>query len=94
MEPLFAHGMLAFTCGAREALLRNGNNFWEFFDRHIRGDWGEDVNEDDRRVNDLALQHGGRILSAYRLRDGEVLWLHTDTTRYSTLILLANEEES
>ncbi len=93
MEPLFAPGMLTFSSGAREALIRNGNNLWEFLDRHTRGDWGEDANEDDRRVNDLAVQHGGRILSAYRLRDGEVLWLHTDTLRYSTLFLLAAEEE-
>ena len=40
-----------------------------FLKRHLAGDWGE-LDEHDTRENELSLQHGWRILSAYTLSTG------------------------
>lgn len=50
----------------------------EFISRHARGDWGEDLCEEDRRLNDQALADGSRILSAYRTRKGVKIWIITE----------------
>jgi hypothetical protein len=56
----------------------------------VTGDWG-DVDEHDRMVNDMALLHGQRLLSAYTLTDGTRLWFITDHDRGITTILLPEE---
>jgi hypothetical protein len=61
-----------------------------FFARHASGDWGE-VNEEDQKLNDEALVHGDRILSAYRTLKGVRLWLVTEADRSSTVALLPQE---
>lgn len=58
--------------------------------RHARGDWG-DLDEDDHRANDQAVQHGGRILSAYTIPDGLRVWVITEADRSATTILLPDE---
>lgn len=67
----------------------------EFLARHLRGDWG-DLCDEDRRLNDLALRDGSRILSAYTTRAGHRTWIITeaqddDGHRATTMILLASE---
>ena len=58
--------------------------------RHVGGDWGC-VGEEDRRLNDEALLHGDRILSAYRTDRGVKLWVITEADRSSTTVLLPEE---
>ena len=58
--------------------------------RHIAGDWG-DVDEDDRRENELSLQHGFRLLSAYTLNSGTKIWIITEADRSVTTVLLPEE---
>ena len=48
--------------------------------RHQAGDWG-DLNEEDRRANDLALVNGTRILSVYQAANGTKFWLVTESNR-------------
>ena len=59
----------------------------DYLERHLAGDWG-DLDEHDRQENELSLQHGWRLLSAYRLSDGTRIWIITEADRSSTCILL------
>ena len=57
--------------------------------RHSQGDWG-DVLPEDAIANDLALEQGGRLFSAYGLgRDR--FWVITEADRLLTTVLLAEE---
>jgi hypothetical protein len=63
--------------------------------RHFTGDWG-DVDLDDGKENDRALETGARILSAYALPTGVRVWVMTEATassgvRPATTVLLPTE---
>jgi hypothetical protein len=58
--------------------------------RHIAEDWG-DLDEDDRRENELSLIHGLRLLSAYTLNSGTKIWIITEADRSATTVLLPEE---
>jgi hypothetical protein len=49
------------------------------------------VDAEDWAANDQAIIHGGRILSAYMLKDGVRLWIITEADRAATTILLPSE---
>ena len=91
----FTLGRLAATPGAKEAMEASGQTPDFFLARHQSGDWGE-VNEEDRRLNDEALIHGDRILSAYKTLRGKKIWVLTEAAdanghRAATTILLPQE---
>lgn len=88
-------GRLAVTPGALEAMAASGQTPQFFLAKHLAGDWG-DVNGEDRRLDDEALVHGDRVLSAYRTLRGVKLWVITEATdeggvRAATTILLPEE---
>lgn len=85
----FDLGDLLSTKGA-DALMRSVNHspLW-YLARHRRGDWGE-LSSDDVQANEVALQLGGRILSAYQIGE-QRLWIITEADRTSTTLLLPNE---
>jgi hypothetical protein len=58
--------------------------------RHANGDWG-DLDEHDRRENEISLKNGLRILSSYTLGNGEKIWVITEADRSSTCLLLPSE---
>ena len=58
--------------------------------RHLRGDWG-DVDEHDRKENDVSLQHGARLLSVYHAANGTKFWIITEADRSATAILLPSD---
>ncbi|VGO17682.1 hypothetical protein PDESU_06284 [Pontiella desulfatans] len=87
---LFALGRLVATPGALAALEENGKGCTEYLERHVRGEWG-DLCDEDKLANDEAVAAGLRILSAYRLPDGERLWAITEADRSVTTILLPAE---
>ena len=62
----------------------------EFLQRHVVGDWGQ-LDDHDRKENELGLQKGLRLLSAYRTHQGERIWLITEWDRSATTILLPSE---
>jgi hypothetical protein len=78
------------TPGALRALEKAEQLPAEFLDRHAEGDWG-DVPEEDRQENELSVEHGFRILSAYTTSAGEKLWIITEADRSATTILLPEE---
>jgi hypothetical protein len=50
---------------------------WNFFARHLAGDWGV-VDGEDAEANNQSLKDGSRILSAYLLKTGEKIWIITE----------------
>jgi hypothetical protein len=61
-----------------------------FLDRHVNGDWGE-VPDADKQENELSVELGFRILSAYTTSTGDKIWILTEADRSATLILLPEE---
>jgi hypothetical protein len=88
--PKFTLGSLVATPAALEALARVGQSPAEFLSRHAAGDWGE-VSKGDWKLNDAAVRDGERILSAYKTKAGERIWIITEADRSSTCILLPEE---
>jgi len=78
------------TPGALAAFEESGEEPTPYLQRHCGGDWGE-VNEHDRLENETSLQHGFRILSAYKLRRTVTIWIITEADRSSTTVLLPEE---
>ena len=59
-------------------------------DRHVQGDWG-DLDKDDKLENDIALEKGFRLLSAYTGNDGIKFWIITESSRAVTTVLLPED---
>lgn len=57
--------------------------------RHASGDWG-DLCPEDSLANDDALQHGGRLFSAYGQGDSR-FWIITEADRSATTVLLPDD---
>ena len=66
-RPLFPRGKVVATQGAMAALIQSGDLPNKMLTRHVTGDWG-DVCNDDKKLNDAAVQDGERLLSSYRRR--------------------------
>src|SRR4051812_30012662 len=99
MEPImiakFALGQVVATPGALEALEAAGQEPSFFLDMHLQGNWGC-VDAEDQKLNDEALNHGGRLLSAYNTLRGVKIWIITeavgdDGNRAATTVLLPDE---
>ncbi len=58
-----------------------------FIRRHAAGDWG-DLDQHDQRENQLALEKGFRIFSAYNTSTGIRLYIITEADRSVTTALL------
>ena len=89
-KPLFDLGSLVSTPGALAALAKSGQTPLDFLSRHITGDWG-DLEEEDRKENELSVKQGFRILSSYKTNAGEKLWVITEADRSVTTLLLPEE---
>lgn len=87
---LFRPGHILATPGALAAISASGNLLFDLLMRHLTGDWSE-LDEHDRRENELSLQNGWRILSSYRLNSGMRVWLITEADRSCTTLLLPDE---
>jgi hypothetical protein len=95
--PLFSLGKLVATPSALEAIKEEGMRPFDFVARHAKGDWGDDLSEEDRLLNDESVKDGSRILSAYVLpKTQERLWCITEAQgdhgqREATTLLLSSE---
>jgi len=88
--PKFRLGQIVATPGALDALLTAGQTPGFFLRRHVSGDWGE-LDEEDRRENELSVVQGFRLLSAYTLSSGTKIWIITEADRSATTLLLPSE---
>jgi hypothetical protein len=83
---LFKLGRVVATPAAIELLESAGVAIWSLVARHVSGDFGH-VDADDRRANEDAIRHGGRVLSSYVLPNNEKVWVLTEADRSSTCVL-------
>lgn len=90
IAPLFELGRVVSTPGALEALQENQVAPLDLLARHANGDWG-DLDPEDVRSNEAALNQGGRLFSAYNLPGKERVWIITEWDRSSTTFLLPEE---
>jgi hypothetical protein len=86
----FPLGQTVATPGALEALKQAGQDAAALLARHQSGDWG-DLDEADKRENEVSLEKGFRLLSAYTLTTGVKVWIITERDRSATTILLPAE---
>jgi hypothetical protein len=88
----FSLGQVVWTRGVNERVAES-EPFAKFvldsLKRHRHGDWG-DLGEEDRKENELSLEKGFRILSAYSHQEGKI-WIITEADRSATTILFPDE---
>lgn len=94
--PRFPLGQIVATPGALDALRQSNHAPTFFLSRHAAGDWGNELCEEDRLLNDQALVDGSRLLSVYRTHNGTKLWVITEAAdehgkRVATTLLLPEE---
>ena len=89
-QPAFELGQIVATPGALAALKKAGQQPGEFLTRHVNREWG-DIPDEDRRENEYSLEHGFRLLSAYKTNAGDRLWIITEADRSITTILRPEE---
>ena len=87
--PRFALGHLVATPGALSLARQHGVDVFALLCRHRAGAWGS-VCPEDAHLNELALKHGARILSAHHTTGGP-LWILTEGDRSATTVLLPDE---
>lgn len=89
-QPLFSLGQTDATDRVLAALSEAEQTLDEFLQRHQMGDWGI-VDEEESEDNDLSVQEGARILSAYTLKTDVEIWVMTESDRGLTKIALPFE---
>ena len=89
-KPRFSLGQVVATPGALEVLQKAERDPAEFIARHVVGEWG-DLEDEDKQENELSVEQGFRILSAYKLDDNTKIWIITEHDRSATTILLPSE---
>jgi len=87
IPPLFPPGRLVVTPAAFVALAEAFQSPWVFLVRHCAGQHGH-VSDSDLIANSRAVDEGGRIISAYRTKNGQALWVITDLGTQTTTVLL------
>ena len=90
VTPLFPPGEVVSTPGALEAMQAANVSPLALLRRHLAGDWG-DLDKHDKRLNDLAIEDGTRIFSAYEITPTSKVWLITEADRSSTAFCLPSE---
>ena len=86
----FEPGQIVATPGALAAFEASGEEPLTFLHRHLSGDWG-DLSAGDKQENELSVREGFRILSAYKLKNGSVIWVITEADRSATTFLPPDE---
>ena len=100
----FALGQIVATPGALSLLQTTGFSAAALISRHLHGDWG-DCCADDAAENEFAVTRRLRLMSVYRLVDGQKLaatprarrsdlptvWIITEADRSVTTLLLPED---
>lgn len=88
--PLFRAGQIVATPGALALLEQAHKTPMELLVRHLRGDWG-DLCPEDKAENELSLKRGYRLMSSYKIKETETLWIITEADRSATTMLVPND---
>ena len=86
----FPPGQIVMTAGVDELVKQGRLNPSVYLHRHLNGDWG-DLDADDKRLNDAALEQGDRVLSSYQVTPDLKVWIITEWDRSVTTVLLPHE---
>jgi Protein of unknown function (DUF2958) len=86
----FPFGQVVATPGAVAAFEQAGDHPFLYLQRHAHGDWG-DLDTQDVAESEFSLVNGLRLLSAYTLSDGTLIWIITEADRSVTTLLLPEE---
>lgn len=86
---LFPLGQCVITANAKDTL--HPVDVKLALDRHVSGDWGDELSEFDRKENELALKQGHRLFSVYRDRASVKFYIITEHDRSVTTILLPED---
>ena len=86
----FTLGDIVVTTPLHDHCKTNNFSLLPYLIRHAQGDWG-DLCQEDKESNEYALKNGERLLSAYKLRDGEKIWIITEWDRSVTTILFPSD---
>ena len=89
--PLFPLGHLLATPQVLSVLDAHGIAPLTLLQRHVQGDWGELVAE-DQQVNQEALREGARLLSSYHIAPGITVWIITEADRSVTNLLMPDDD--
>ena len=94
-EPLFPLGRIVMTTNLQGQLQETDPAGWEkelqgLIRWHVTGDWG-DLDQQDRQENQLSLEKGFRIFSAYNTDGGIRLYIITEADRSYTTCLLPSD---
>ena len=94
-DQLFPLGRTVMTANLQYQLKEADPVGWEeelkgFIDRHVTGDWGN-LEEEDRKDNQLSLERGFRIFSSYTPSLGIKLYIITEADRSITTALLPDD---
>lgn len=83
-DRLFYLGEIVFTEGGDRILdlEEPDEDLLDLLKRHVSGDWGE-VRQEEKDLNDKAVQDGSRILSAYTLSTGKKILISTEAANES-----------
>jgi hypothetical protein len=91
VKPLFTLGRVVATPGALASIGVSGDDRSTYLARHQSGDWDE-IDAHDRKENQLSLEQGFRLMSAYKLGiTGAKIWIISEADRSSTCVLLPEE---
>lgn len=93
MPSKFPLGVMLFTRGVNDRAVEDrafATFVIESLNRHGQEDWG-DLCEEDRRENDLSLNEGFRLLSAYERYGFPKIWIITEADRSATTVLFPDE---
>ena len=85
--PKFHPGKVYATRGA----VALGVDLTPFLDRHVRADWGDQLDFEDILANEQALVDGERLLSKYKVMPGVSIYVITEAGRELTTVLLPEE---
>lgn len=89
----FNPGQLVVTRGVNDLITDNeefAKHVFMSLKRHMAGDWG-DLCDEDRVSNEMALQRGERLLSAYKKVGMPTIWVITEWDRSVTTVLFPDE---
>ncbi len=94
-DQLFPLGRVMMTTNLQGRVQEANPEHWEeelqqLITRHASGDWG-DLDEEDKRENQLSLRRGFRIFSSYTTASEIRVWVITEADRSRTTALLPED---
>jgi hypothetical protein len=87
-SPKFPLGQVVITRAAQATL--SDADVRGALARHHAGDWGE-LDAHDLAENELSLEQGFRLLSAFTSSSGTKFWIITEADRSATTVLLPSD---